>query len=138
MINITIKFSDVFTKVQRSAEYLGQKNNAYDNLRIIDYDDEQLLEWYSEAMVSVGTALDRLLTKRIANSPKTNDVSLSLNISNNNAALVKDCVENFAAAHIFRMWVELVLPEYIEVSRSAEQERKQELLQIAYYREMPR
>lgn len=138
MISITIDFKDVFEAVRRSAEYLGQKNNAYDKLRVVEYDDEQMLQWFADGMVSVGNILDRLLAKRITTSFATGEAKLFLNISNNNSEQIKDCIESYVAAHMFRMWVEMVFPEYLEAPRYDEQERMRDLLQIAYYREMPR
>lgn len=138
MISITIGFKNVFDTVQRNAEYLAAKNDAYDKLRIIEYDDEQMLQWFADGMAAVGNILDRLLAKRIKTSFTTGVSELSLNIANNNSAQIKDCIESFVASHMYRMWVELVLPQYTEIPRLNEQERMRELLQIAYYREMPR
>lgn len=138
MISITVSFKDVFEIVQRNAEYLGQKNNAYDKLRVVEYDDEQMLQWFADGMASVSNILDRLLAKRITTSFATGESKMLLNVSNNNSEQIKDSIESYVAAHMFRMWVELVFPEYLEVPRNDEQERMRELLQLAYYREMPR
>lgn len=138
MKSITIKFSDVFNEVKRTTEYIGQKNEAYDKLRMLDVDDEQMMQWFADGMSHVGIILDRLLSKRIQTSFITGEATMVLNIGNNNQEQVKDCIIRVVSMHMLNAWLEIVAPELLQLYKAEEQQLSQELMQLAYYREMPR
>lgn len=138
MENIRIEFSEVFDEVERTTEYLGTKNETYDKLRMIDEDKEQMMQWWADGMAVVGIILDRVLAKRIVTSYMTGDAELVLNVSNNNVKQIKDCIVRLVAKHMLCAWLLIVWPDMAQLYKAEEQIASQELMQIAYYREMPR
>ena len=138
MKTITVKFDDVFTDVCRSSEYIGAKSGVYDKVRLTEYDNEQMMQWFADAMANVGVILDRLLAKKIATSFITGEAVMTLNVQNNNMEQIKDCITRLATAHMLALWLEITATELVQTAKLEEQQLSQQLMRLAYYREMPR
>ena len=138
MKTITVKFDDVFTDVCRSSEYIGSKFGVYDQVRLTEYDNEQMMQWFADAMANVGVILDRLLARKITTSFITGEAVMTLNVQNNNMEQIKDCITRLATAHILALWLEITAPELVQTAKLEEQQLSQQLMRLAYYREMPR
>ena len=138
MKTITVKFDDVFTDVCRSSEYIGSTFEVYDKVRWTAYDNEQMMQWFADAMANVGVILDRLLARKIATSFITGEAVMTLNVQNNNMEQIKDCITRLATAHMLALWLEITAPELVQTSKLEEQQLSQQLMRLAYYREMPR
>ena len=138
MKTITAKFDDVFTDVCRSSEYIGSKFEVYDKVRLTEYDNEQMMQWFADAMANVGVILDRLLARKIATSFITGEAVMTLNVQNNNMEQIKYCITRLATAHMLALWLEITAPELVQTAKLEEQQLSQQLMRLAYYREMPR
>lgn len=138
MKTITVKFDDVFTDVCRSSEYIGAKLGVYDKVRVTEYDNEQMMQWFSDAMANVGVILDRLLARKITTSFITGEATMTLNVQNSNMEQIKDCITRVATAHMLSLWLEITAPELVQTAKLEEQQLSQQLMRLAYYREMPR
>ena len=138
MKTITVKFDDVFTDVCRSSEYIVAKFDVYDKVRVTEYDNEQMMQWFADAMANVGVILDRLLARKIATSFITGEATMTLNVQNNNMEQIKDCTTRLATAHMLALWLEITAPELVQTAKLEEQRLSQQLMRLAYYREMPR
>ena len=138
MKTITVKFDDVFTDVCRSSEYIGAKFGVYDKVRVTEYDNEQMLQWFADAMANVGVILDRLLARKVTTSFITGEATMTLNMQNNNMEQIKDCITRLATAHMLALWLEITATELVQTAKLEEQQLSQQLMRLAYYREMPR
>ena len=138
MKTVTVTFDDVFTDVCRSSEYIRSKFDVYDKVRLTEYDNEQMMQWFADAMANVGVILDRLLARKIATSFITGEAVMTLNVQNNNMEQIKDCATRLATAHMLALWLEITAPELVQTAKLEEQQLSQQLMRLAYYREMPR
>ncbi len=138
MIEVKISFNDVFTEVRRNTEVLGQKFGAYDKIRAVEEDGEQMMPWFNDGLSVVGMLLDRLITKPVAPVSDNGDTTFYLNVKNNNSAQVKGCIERLVTVHMVSLWLEATAPELVQTSKLEEQNLSQQLVQLAYYREMPK
>ena len=110
----------------------------YDKVRLTEYDNEQMMQWFADAMANVGVILDRLLARKISTSFITGDAVMTLNVQNNNMEQIKDCITRLATAHMLALWLEITAPELVQTAKLEEQQLSQQLMRLAYYREMPR
>lgn len=138
MMEIRISFNEVFNEVRRNTEVLGQKAGAYDRVRAVKEDDEQMLPWFHDGISFVGVLLDRLNAKPVSIVPDKENATFYLNVTNNNRAQLKDCITRLVTVHMVSLWLEAVAPELVQTSKAEEQNLSQQLVRLAYYREMPR
>lgn len=138
MKTISISFGDVKTRVLRLSEYVGLKAGAYDKLRAIDSDAEQLKLWYHDGLALAGVLLDRVIGRATTIDETNGNATFTLVTVNDNLALVKSALEEFVSSHIIVRWLELVAPQLLEMYTGNFKQAEQTLLRLCYYREMPR
>ena len=107
-------------------------------MTMTEYDNEQMMQWFADAMANVGVILDRLLARKISTSFITGEAVMTLNVQNNNMEQIKDCATRLATAHMLALWLEITAPELVQTAKLEEQQLSQQLMRLAYYREMPR
>lgn len=141
---ITISYPTVKREVRRLSEYIGLKAGAFDKLRAIDEDDEQLLYWYKEGLALVGNILDRIIKGKvnIATTASTNvdvnDASITLSNINDNEKLLTDAIQKVLVSDIIVHWLKLVAPQLVDAYFVDLAQARDNLLRLAYYREMPK
>lgn len=138
MITITINYNDIHSEVLRLSEYIAAKAKDYDGLRAIDEDKEQLRSWYYDGLTIANIILDRVIAKRITFNRITSEAQITLRNLNDSAALVKPALEEMLKYHIIVGWLKLVAPALVQQYQTDEQARQQELMNLCYYREMPK
>lgn len=137
---INIAYSTVKSEVLRLSEYIGLKAGAFDKLRAIDEDNDQLKHWADEGMTIVGTVLDRVIAKKVTwNAESTpNNWTLTLSHENDNSALLQGAIERVVETHIITRWLKLVAPQLVEAYTGDFIQARDELTRLAYFREMPK
>ena len=136
MTTIDITYSAVAEEVKRQLEYIGLKSGAYDKIRAIDEDKDQLEYWYINGVAIVGVVLDRLITKK----QESDGGRYIFTVACDNAR--KDMIQKVAiryiAAHMLVKWLQITAPELLQLHTTDEAEMMKELERLAYYREMPK
>lgn len=135
---INIAYSTVKSEVLRLSEYIGLKAGAFDKLRAIDEDNDQLKHWADEGMTIVGTVLDRVIAKKVTWSSTNSKWTLTLSHENDNIDLVQGAIERVVETHIITRWLKLVAPQLVEAYTGDFIQARDELTRLAYFREMPK
>lgn len=135
---INIAYSTVKSEVLRLSEYIGLKAGAFDKLRAIDEDNDQLKHWADEGMTIVGTVLDRVIAKKVTWSSTNSQWTLTLSHENDNLALLQGAIERVVETHIITRWLKLVAPQLVEAYTGDFIQARDELTRLAYFREMPK
>lgn len=135
---INIAYSTVKSEVLRLSEYIGLKAGAFDKLRAIDEDNDQLKHWADEGMTIVGTVLDRVIAKKVTWSSTNSQWTLTLSHENDNIDLVQGAIERVVETHIITRWLKLVAPQLVEAYTGDFIQARDELTRLAYFREMPK
>lgn len=138
MITIGIKYDDIHNEVLRLSEYIAAKAKDYDGLRAIDEDKEQLRSWFLDGLSIANILLDRVIAKRITFTSVTDEVQITLRSHNDAVELVKPALEQMLQYHIIVGWLKLVAPALAPQYQADEQARQQEIMNMCYYREMPK
>ena len=138
MQSISITYSTVKSEVLRLSEYIGLKAGAFDKLRAIDEDNDQLKHWADEGMTIVGTVLDRVIAKKTEWDGNNSAWTLILAHENDNSVLLQGAIERVVEAHIITRWLKLVAPQLVEAYTSDFVQARDELMRLAYFREMPK
>ena len=135
MMEVTISYSAVKREVRRMSEYIGLKAGAFDKLRALEKDDEQLRRWHEDGVAVVCALLDRV-TESVTRQDD-GDVVLHLSVSNASAPLVADALRSAVSCHVLVRWLKLVAPSLVEVYAADEARSLETLGRLCYYREMP-
>ena len=135
---INIAYSTVKSEVLRLSEYIGLKAGAFDKLRAIDEDNDQLKHWADEGMTIVGTVLDRVIAKKVTWKATDSKWELTLSHENDNIALLQGAIERVVETHIITRWLKLVAPQLVEAYTGDFIQARDELTRLAYFREMPK
>ena len=142
---IAISYSTVKREVRRLSEDIGLKAGGFDKLRVIDEDDEQLLYWYKEGLALVGNILDRIIKGKvlIVTSPaptgmEVNDARITLSNLNDNESLLTDAIQKVLVSDIIVHWLKLVAPQLVDAYFVDLAHARDNLLRLAYFREMPK
>lgn len=138
MTTLTLTYEQVRQEVLRLTEYIGLKAGAFDKLRAIEEDKEQLHKWWLDGLVIVGTVLDRLLVKPTLMGTSSDSITYTLQYKNDNNALLAESAARVVALHIVVRWLKLVAPQLVEAYTADFVQAREELMRLAYYREMPR
>ena len=138
MKSLSISFSKVKTDVLRLSEYIGLKAGAFDKLRAIDSDNDQLLYWFKDGLTLVGVLLDRVIGKMVDYDSSAGTAVISFRVTNDNFPFVEEAVERVIAYHIITRWLQLVAPNLLEMYVVNYRQAEQSLLQLCYFREMPK
>lgn len=138
MSTLTLTFEKVKQDVLRLSEYIGLKAGAFDKLRAIEEDKEQLHKWWLDGLVIVGTVLDRLLVRPTLMDTSADSATYTLQYKNDNSALLAELAARVVALHIVVRWLKLVAPQLVEAYTADFVQAREELMRLAYYREMPR
>ena len=135
---INIAYSTVKSEVLRLSEYIGLKAGAFDKLRAIDEDNDQLKHWADEGMTIVGTVLDRVIAKKVTWSSTNSQWTLTISHENDNIDLLQGAIERVVETHIITRWLKLVAPQLVEAYTGDFIQARDELTRLAYFREMPK
>ena len=135
---INIAYPTVKSEVLRLSEYIGLKAGAFDKLRAIDEDNDQLKHWADEGMTIVGTVLDRVIAKKVTWSSTNSQWTLTLSHENDNIDLLQGAIERVVETHIITRWLKLVAPQLVEAYMGDFIQARDELTRLAYFREMPK
>lgn len=138
MTTLTLTYEQVRQEVLRLTEYIGLKAGAFDKLRAIEEDKEQLHKWWLDGLVIVGTVLDRLLVRPTQIDTSADSATYTLQYKNDNSALLAESAARVVALHIVVRWLKLVAPQLVEAYTADFVQAREELMRLAYYREMPR
>lgn len=138
MTTVTLTYEQVHQEVLRLTEYIGLKAGAFDKLRAIEEDKEQLHKWWLDGLVIVGTVLDRLLVRPTLMDTSADSATYTLQYKNDNSALLAESAARVVALHIVARWLQLVAPQLVEDYTADFVQAREELMRLAYYREMPR
>ncbi len=138
MNQFAIKYSDVHQEVLRLTEYIGMKAGAFDKLRAIEEDKEQLHKWWLDGLVIVGTVLDRIIVRPTLVDAASDSATFELQYKNDNSALLAEAAARVVALHIVVRWLQLVAPALVEAYTADFAQARDELMRLAYYREMPK
>ena len=135
METIRINKEMVLQEVRRMSEYVGLKGGSYDRVRMTRRDEAQASMWITDAMSGLLPVLDRV-TRGVVEDDGS-ELVLRLDVRNSAAEQLQWLAERYASAVVLARWLRLVAPELTEVYAADEQRLLQELLNVAYYREMP-
>lgn len=138
MNQFAIKYSDVHQEVLRLTEYIGMKAGAFDKLRAIEEDKEQLHKWWLDGLVIVGTVLDRIIVRPTLVDAASDSATFELQYKNDNSALLAESAARVVALHIVVRWLQLVAPALVEAYTADFAQARDELTRLAYFREMPK
>lgn len=138
MTTVTLTYEQVHQEVLRLTEYIGMKAGAFDKLRAIEEDKEQLHKWWLDGLVIVGTVLDRLLVRPTQIDTSADSATYTLQYKNDNSALLAESAARVVALHIVVRWLKLVAPQLVEGYTADFVQARDELTSLAYYREMPK
>lgn len=138
MTTVTLTFEQVKQEVLRLSEYIGKKAGAFDKLRAIEEDSEQLHKWWHDGLVIVATALDRIIVHPTLVDVTSDSATFELQYKNDNTALLAESAARVVALHIVVRWLELVAPALVEAYTADFAQARDELMRLAYYREMPK
>lgn len=138
MYTVSLTYEQVHQEVLRLSEYIGMKAGAFDKLRAIEEDKEQLHKWWLDGLVIVGTALDRLLVRSTQIDTSADSATYTLQYKNDNSALLGESAARVVALHIVVRWLKLVAPQLVEAYTADFVQARDELARLAYYREMPK
>ena len=138
MNQFAIKYSDVHQDVLRLTEYIGMKAGAFDKLRAIEEDKEQLHKWWLDGLVIVGTVLDRIIVRPTLVDAASDSATFELQYKNDNSALLAEAAARVVVLHIVVRWLQLVAPALVEAYTADFAQARDELTRLAYYREMPK
>ena len=138
MITLTLTYEQVHQEVLRLSEYIGAKAGAFDKLRAIEEDKEQLHKWWLDGLVIVGTALDRIIVRPTLVDVASDSATFELQYKNDNSALLAESAARVVALHIVVRWLKLVAPQLVEAYTADFVQARDELARLAYYREMPK
>lgn len=136
MSTITLTFEKVKQDVLRLSEYIGLKAGAYDRIRAIVDDSQQLHRWWDEGLALVCQALDRIIDKPTLVTDDT--ATLRLTNDNDHRALLEDTMVRCISTHIMVRWLKLVAPQLVEGYMGDHVQAMNELERLAYFREMPK
>lgn len=135
METIRINKEMVLQEVRRMSEYVGLKSGSYDRVRMTRRDEAQASMWITDAMSGLLPVLDRV-TRGVVEDDGS-ELVLRLDVRNSAAEQLQRLAERYASAVVLARWLRLVAPELTEVYAADEQRLLQELLNVAYFREMP-
>lgn len=138
MYTVSLTYEQVHQEVLRLTEYIGAKAGAFDNLRAIEEDKEQLHKWWLDGLVIVGTALDRIIVRPTLVDVASDSATFELQYKNDNSALLGESAARVVALHIVVRWLKLVAPQLVEGYTADFVQARDELARLAYYREMPK
>ena len=138
MTTVTLTFEQVKQEVLRLSEYIGKKAGAFDKLRAIEEDSEQLHKWWNDGLVIVATALDRIIVRPMLVDAASDSATFELQYKNDNSALLAEAAARVVALHIVVRWLKLVAPALVEAYTADFAQARDELMRLAYYREMPK
>ncbi len=138
MTTVTLTFEQVKQEVLRLSEYIGKKAGAFDKLRAIEEDSEQLHKWWHDGLAIVATALDRIIVRPSLVDVASDSATFELQYKNDNSALLAESAARVVALHIVVRWLQLVAPALVEAYTADFAQARDELMRLAYYREMPK
>lgn len=138
MTTVTLTFEQVKQEVLRLSEYIGKKAGAFDKLRAIEEDSEQLHKWWHDGLVIVATALDRIIVHPTLVDATSDSATFELQYKNENTVLLAEAAARVVALHIVVRWLKLVAPALVEAYTADFAQARDELMRLAYYREMPK
>lgn len=134
-MRVTISRSEIEKAAIQLSEYIGEKSGAYEQVRAITYDRPLLDGWIAQAMTEIGDLLDRV-TKFVYRDG--DHMSIELKETVTRPQEVEALMVRYAKYSVVAHWLNLVLPQAAATYEADRQRELTELVNLAYYRKMPK
>lgn len=134
-MRVTIDKSEVEKSAIQLSEYIGAKSGGYEQVRAITYDRPLLDGWIAQAMTEVGDVLDRLTSFVYRDG---DHLSIELRDTVTRPQEVEALMVRYASYSVVSHWLNLVLPQAAATYEADRQRELTELVNLAYYRKMPK
>ena len=131
----TVNRSEIIKSAVQLSEYIGAKSSAYEQVRAISYDKPLLDKWVSQALTELGDVLDRLTEYIVRDGDY---VSYELKETVTRPQEVEALMTRYASYCVVCHWLNLVLPQAAATYEADRQRELTELVNLAYYRKMPK
>jgi len=134
-MRVTINRSEITKSAIQLSEYIGSKSGAFEQARAITYDKPLLDKWVDQALTETGDVLDRLTEYMVRDGDY---VSLELKETVVRPQEVEQSMTRYATYCVICHWLNLVLPAAAATYEADRQRELTELVNLAYYRKMPK
>lgn len=134
-MRVTISRSEIEKAAIQLSEYIGAKNADFEKVRAITYDRPLLDGWITQAMTEIGDLLDRV-TKFVYRDGDY--MSIELRDTVTRPKEVEELMVRYAKYSVVTHWLNLVLPNAAATYEADRQRELTELVNLAYYRKMPK
>ena len=134
-MRVTVTKSEVEKSVIQLSEYIGSKGADYERVRAITYDRPLLDKWIAQAMTEIGDVLDRITKYSIRDGDY---MSIELKETVTRPQEVEQLMVRYATDSVVCHWLNLVLPQAAAIYEADRQRELTELVNLAYYRKMPK
>lgn len=134
-MRVTINRSEIVKSAIQLSEYIGAKSGAYEQARAITYDKPLLDKWVNQALTELGDVLDRLTEYIVRDGDY---VSYELKETVTRPQEVEQQMTRYASYCVVCHWLNLALPNAVATYEADRQRELTELVNLAYYRKMPK
>lgn len=134
-MKVTVNRCEIVKNAIELSEYIGGKSSDYEQVRAITYDKPLLDKWVSQALTELGDVLDRL-TNRIETDG--DEVNYCLMGTVTRPQEVEQSMTRYASYSVLCHWLNLVLPTAVAPYEANRQRELTELVNLSYYRKMPK
>lgn len=134
-MRVTVSRSEIEKSAIQLSEYVGAKGADFEAVRAITYDRPLLDKWIAQAMTEIGNALDRV-TKFIYRDGE--HLSIELQETVTRPQEVEQSMVRYATNSVVAHWLNLVLPQAASTYELNSQREMTDLVNLAYYRKMPK
>ena len=134
-MRVTISRSEIEKAAIQLSEYIGAKGANFEQVRAITYDRPLLDGWIAQAMTEIGDLLDRV-TKFVYRDGDHMSIELSETVTRPQE--VEELMVRYAKYCVVGHWLNLVLPQAAATYEADRQRELTELVNLAYYRKMPK
>lgn len=131
----TVNRSEIVKSAIQLSEYIGAKSGGFEKVRAITYDKPLLDKWVSQALTELGDVLDRLTEYIVRDGDY---VSYELRETVTRPQEVEQQMTRYASYCVVCHWLNLVLPAVAATYEADRQRELTELVNLAYYRKMPK
>lgn len=128
---ITIDRVEVLSDVRRESEYEGMKSGKYDQMRIIDEDEELLSRMISDACLTLESELRDISHPAVAAGQTW---SLTTRHENGRDKWASAAAQSYVEKRVLSEWMQRVMPEKQAQYTEASNAKLAEVLRLAYYR----
>ena len=134
-MRVTVSRSEIEKSAIQLSEYIGAKGAGYEQVRAITYDRPLLDKWIAQAMTEIGDVLDRVTRYMVRDGDY---MSIELKETVTRPQEVEQNMVRYASYSVVTHWLNLVLPQAAATYEADRQRELTELVNLAYYRRMPK